>query len=293
MTAHSNVAAVKGGVVDAHVHLWDPARLSYIWEASLPSLARPCLPVDYDAANGDFAVSAMVFVECTARMGQFEQEVRFIEELATREPRIGAIVMQASVEDGAKVGAFLDHMIETTPLLRGVRRVCSFEPDPDFLLRPEVIAGVRALGQRGLTFDMCIHFNQLASVARFADAVGETRLILDHCGTTGMPEEAADEWTRLLRDVAACGNVACKISEIPWIGGEHGRERMTGIVSQVVEIFGFDCIVYGGDWPICTLAKPLSAWIGLLDHALAKVDPADLTKFYRGNAMRFYRLAET
>ena len=39
-------------IVDAHVHLYDPARLSYGWMRDIPKLDRPHLLPDFDAARG-------------------------------------------------------------------------------------------------------------------------------------------------------------------------------------------------------------------------------------------------
>ena len=87
-------------LVDTHVHLWDPRRLSYPWLAELPALHRPFLPDDYRAACGPYQVGRMVFVQCEADPAQYRQETAWISELAQHDPRIGAIVSWAPLSQG-------------------------------------------------------------------------------------------------------------------------------------------------------------------------------------------------
>src|SRR5687767_997372 len=149
------------GIVDSHLHLWDPRRLSYGWLRGNDLLDRPYLIEDYRAHCGDVDVAAMVFVECFVDRGLFDAEVRFVEDEARRDPRIRAIVAQASLEDGAAALPFLEHLKATTPLLRGIRRIIEAESDLDFCMRPAFIEGVRLLGSLGLSFEITVNYRHL------------------------------------------------------------------------------------------------------------------------------------
>ncbi len=52
-------------IVDAHIHLWDPAGLGYPWLEAEPLLRRPFLPVDLrrDLQPGGGAEWVMVQAE--------------------------------------------------------------------------------------------------------------------------------------------------------------------------------------------------------------------------------------
>ena len=280
------------GIIDTHVHLWDPRQLSYDWLRGNALLDRPYLTEDYRAACGDIDVAAMVFAECLVSRGQFEAEVRFVEEQALRDPRIKAIIARASLEEGAEILPFLQRLKDTTPLLRGIRRIVEFEPELDFCLRPAFIEGVKLVGALGLSFDMCVNCRHMEYVLRFVDLVGDVPLMLDHCGKPAIREGHMEPWRRQMRALAAYPNVMCKLSGLP---GEAHHDSWTEAqihpyIDAVVEAFGFKRLVYGGDWPACLPATAIPEWVTLLDRSFSGVPLRDLMRFYRENAIDFYRL---
>ena len=280
------------GIVDTHLHIWDPGQLTYPWHKMLPQFDRPMLLDDYRAACGDIAVDAMVFIECFAERSLCEDEVRFADALSKADPRIKAIVMQAGVDDGDGIRPLLERMTRQTPLLRGVRRAVTFEPDADVLLRPGIVAGVRALADYDLSFEITASHRQIAHVPEFADKVGDIQLILDHCGKPAIREGLFAEWRENIMAIARCPNVVCKVSDLPG-EADHANwtaEQLRPHVDTMVEAFGFGRLVYGGDWPVCTLATSLRGWKSFLDDALVGASEADRTAFYRNNAIDVYRL---
>ena len=57
------------------------------------------------------------------------------------------------------------------------------------------------------------------------------------------------------------------------------------------DAFGFERIMFGGDWPVTLQAIEPARWIALLDETLAGVSESDRRKFWRDNAARVYRLS--
>jgi L-fuconolactonase len=279
-------------IVDSHLHLWDPRRLSYSWQRGHEILGRPYLAGDYRRACGSVEVAAMVFVECFVDRGLFEPEVRFAEEQAALDPRIKAIVAQASLEEGAAALPFIQHLKDTTPLLRGIRRIIEFEREIDFCRKPTFIQGVKLLGPVGLSFEINVNYRHLEHVLRFVELVDEVPLMLDHCGKPGIREGRLEPWRSQMRALAAHPNVMCKLSDLP-VEADHRNWSETQVrpyIDVVVEAFGFERLVYGGDWPVCLQATSLPEWTSLLDRVFAGVHPRELERFYRDNAVRFYHL---
>ena len=55
--------------------------------------------------------------------------------------------------------------------------------------------------------------------------------------------------------------------------------------------FGPDRVVFGGDWPVCTLGAPLAAWVKALREVVRGPEArADQRKLFHDNAVRVYRL---
>jgi L-fuconolactonase len=54
--------------------------------------------------------------------------------------------------------------------------------------------------------------------------------------------------------------------------------------------FGPDRVVFGGDWPVCTLAATYREWVKALQTIVANRPHADQKKLFHDNAIRVYRL---
>jgi L-fuconolactonase len=256
-----------------------------------PLLNRPYLLDDYRAATATVLVEAMVFVQCEAEFSAFETEAAWVAEQARIDPRIGGLVAWAPLEKGRAVQEDLERLYRH-PLLRGIRRIIQFEPDLDFCLRPEFIAGVRSLREFDLSFDICIDHRQLGNVLKLVEQVPEVPMILDHIGKPSIKQGMFHPWVEQLRALAASPSVVCKISGVA-TEADHQRwtpQELQPYIEAAIEAFGFDRIVFGGDWPVAIQAIRYERWVELLDDILQGVPAADQRKFWRENALRVYRL---
>lgn len=278
-------------VIDTHLHLWDPQLIKYPWLDSNALLNRSHLLTDYCAATQSIPVESMVFVQCEADFAQFEAEAAWVADQAKVDPRIKGLVAWAPLEKGAAVSADLERLKRHT-ILRGIRRIIQFEPDLEFCMRPEFIAGVRTLKDFGLAFDICIDYRHMANVLRFAGHVGDVPMVLDHIGKPAIKEGVMHPWAEQIRELARFPNICCKISGVAteadhknWSG-----EDLKRYIDVAINAFGFDRIMFGGDWPVSTQAITYKQWIEILDEVMVDVDAAQRRKFWHDNAARFYRI---
>jgi L-fuconolactonase len=278
-------------LVDTHVHLWDPGRLPYAWLAEVPTLRRPFLPDDFRRACGPVAVGKMVFVECEGDPAHSYDEARWVADLALVDPRLRGIVARAPMEKGDAVEKELARLA-TLPLVKGVRRLLQSETDDAFCLRPDFVRGVRRLPQFGFSFDLCIFHRQLASVIQLVRQCPEVRFMLDHLGKPGVKAGRLDPWRAELRELATLPNVWCKLSglatEADWTRWTPAELRP--YLDHVMECFGADRVMFGGDWPVSTLATDYPRWVSTLDEALRGYSPDELHRIFVRNAEAFYRV---
>ena len=68
------------------------------------------------------------------------------------------------------------------------------------------------------------------------------------------------------------------------------REKLKPYIDHVIASFGFDRLVYGGDWPVVNLAGGYSRWVKALDWTLMGCSADELRKVLHDNALRVYRL---
>ena len=279
------------GLVDAHVHYWDPSLLPYGWLKELPSLDRSFLQADYAAASCGSGVSKIVFVEGGCDPDRSLDEVDWVRSLADHEPRIRAVVAYAPLEAGRGVRDHLMHLAQR-PLVRGVRRPLQGEAEDGFCLRPGFVEGVGLLEEHGFTMDLCIRHVQLADVTELAAMVPGVHFILDHFGKPPVKNGGLEPWRSQLGKLAQLPNVSCKISGLT-TEADWSRWRPSSLkpyFDTVIESFGPDRLIYAGDWPVCTLATGYQRWVETVAELTASLPAADAEKLFRSNAERVYRI---
>ena len=280
-------------IIDTHVHLWDPKNLRYPWLDSEPLLNRRYLVGQYDQTRGDTKLEAMVFVECAEGSGEGIAEAQWVAEIAESEPRIQGIVAHAPLERGDAVLPALEKLAEI-PLVRGVRRIIQYEDDIGFCLREKFIDGVNLLPRFGFSFDICVAHHQIPNVVKMVDHCPEVSFMLDHIGKPDIKNGVMDPWKKNIATLSEFPNTWCKISGLV-VEADHQKWTASDLapyIEHVIKCFGYDRVVFGGDWPVILRAAEVSQWIEALDVVLteAKASPEKLSKLYRDNAAAFYRL---
>ena len=275
-------------IIDSHLHLWDPRRLSYPW--LFPPLDRPFLPADFQAASAGVAVEALVFLECAAEIHLAFDEAQQVLAWAKEEPRIAAMVCNAALEQGDAVRADLERLAGTDKV-RGIRRIYQDEPDPAFCLRPDFVTGVRALADYGLSFDLCLKHPQLQSTIGLVDACPNVPMVLDHIAKPGISAGLMQPWADQMRELAKRENVVCKLSGVAAEAAtDWTAETLRPYMEVALEAFGPARIMFGGDWPVSTLAITYPAWVALVDEVIADLSETEQRQIYCATARAFYRL---
>lgn len=278
-------------LVDAHVHYYDPTKLHYPWLDNVPAIKGSYLPQDFAEATAGIAIDKQVFVEVDVAAGQALAEARFVQGLATVDPRIQGIVASAAIERGAAVDEELDRLAEVA-LLRGVRRLIQYHPAPDYCLQPAFVEGVQRLAARDLSFDICIRHQQLASATELVRRCPNVRFVLDHIAKPGIAAGLRDPWWEELRAMAQLPNVVCKVTGvITEADPQHWTlEHIRPYIEHSLECFGFDRVLFASDWPVLNLASAYRPWVEIMDQVLDGCSLSELQRFYRDNANATYRL---
>jgi len=278
------------GVVDTHVHLWDIANISYPWLADIPLLNRNYLPADYKDAHGEVPVDRMVFLECDAAPGQEVAEARWVASLIEEEPRLAGLVPSAPLESGAAAADVLDELARI-PQVKGVRRLIQSQPI-GFCVQPQFIEGVRLLERYGFSFDICINHLQLGNAIEMVRQCPNVSFILDHIGKPDIKGRLHEPWKTELRELSRMPNVYCKVSGMVTKSDTESwkREDLKPYIDHVIESFGPDRVVFGGDWPVVLRAARYTEWVEALEWAVSGATQTELRKLFRDNAVSFYRL---
>jgi L-fuconolactonase len=279
-------------VVDAHVHLWNPDRFKMSWLEGDDFLNRSYEVEEFTEASREVGVEAFVFVETGVEPQYAFLEVEWVANLATLEPRLKGIVAAAPLEHGKRARHYLERLIATSPLVKGVRRLLQGEPDPYFCLQPDFVDGVQLLPELGLSFDICILHHQLPGVIELVKKCPKTSFILDHIAKPAIKSGEFEPWREHIRELAKLPNVACKISGLVTEADHRGWTEaiLEPYVAHVVEVFGENRVLFGSDWPVALLASEYSRWAQTLDQLTSHLSQDARRKLWAENARRCYRL---
>lgn len=271
-------------LVDAHHHLWDPARRTYDWLADLDPIRRPYTEADLRATT---PADATVLVQTIASV----EETQEFLGIAASSPLVAGVVgwIDLTAPDVAEAIAALragpggEHLV-------GIRHGAQDEPDPRWLLRPEVVRGITAVAAAGLTYDILVKPAQHEATVELADTVPGVRLVLDHAGKPAIADGGYEPWAAFLTALAARPNVFCKLSglvtEADWTKWTVGD--LEPYAAHVLEAFGPDRVMFGSDWPVCELAGTYDQVLEAARACTAGLSTSEQDEVFRGTATRAY-----
>lgn len=285
-------------IIDAHHHLWDPADRPYPWmDASVAPIRRRFDVDDLRAAARSTDVTRTIVVQAVHDPGETAWLLEQPEPVAgvigwvdLTAPdvvdRIAALI--AGSGGGRPASSRLAGNRPASTRLVGIRHQAHDEPGPDWLARPEVVRGVRAVAAAGLVFDVLVRAREHRAALALLDAVPEGSFVLDHAGK---PDIAGGDpgWVSRIDDFAARPNVVCKVSGLlTEAGPEWRRQPVDRYVRAVVERFGPERSLFGSDWPVSTLATTYDDVVQRTTDALADLAPDERQSVLSGTAERTY-----
>ncbi|MFN7948005.1 MAG: amidohydrolase [Blastocatellia bacterium] len=276
-------------IIDTHQHLWDLEQFSYSWTKNIPALNRSFRMEDYLAAARGVEIDCTVHLEADVDEPHMPGETRWILSLAERDDNPLEGVVACARPEHAGFEDYLRGIVH--PKLKGIRRVLHVAPD-ETSETPGFTENLRLLEKYNLSFDLCVLARQLPIAIRLVRACPNVQFILDHCGNPLIKEQVMEPWCSQIRELAGYPNVACKISGIvtnaDW---QHWTpEDLRPYVNEVIAAFGWDRVMFGSDWPVCTLAADFQRWVAALMTLTNEAGAANQQKLFQLNARKIYRL---
>jgi L-fuconolactonase len=273
--------------VDAHVHFWGSAELErYEWMgAEMDAIRRPFGPENLRGQLERHSFDCAVLVQTHSSL----DETRAYLELAETTAFIGGVVGWVDLTDpgvGEIVAALRDG--PGGRYLVGIRHLVHDEPDPEWLLRGDVRRALHTIGEAGLAYDVLVRTRELPAALETVRVVPELRFVIDHIAKPPIATGELEPWAERLASLAQLEHVSCKLSglvtEAAW---ERWRpEDVFPYTSRVLEWFGEERLLFGSDWPVCTLAGSYDSVVSLAEQIVGGQDE----RIFGGNAERVYGL---
>jgi L-fuconolactonase len=277
-------------VIDAHHHVWnlDVRDQPWITGEDMAPIRRSFSVDDLRPVAAAAGVTATVMVQTVT----VAEETPEMLAMAAADPLVRGVVGWIDLT-GDDVGGELARLAELPggDRLVGIRHQVQDEPDPDWLRRGDVIAGLRELARAGLTYDLVVRPHQLASAAYVAEAVPDLQFVLDHAGKPPIATGALEPWATAVRELAAWPNTVAKLSGLVTEAAKNATASAFQPFAEVLmTAFGPDRLMFGSDWPVCLLASDYHDVVRLAETLTAGLSKSERTAVFAGTAARVYRI---
>jgi L-fuconolactonase len=272
--------------VDAHQHFWRYTSAEFGWiDDSMAAIRRDFLPDDLAPQLRASGIDATVAVQAR----QSSEETEWLLELSRENDWIAGVVgwvplADMSVEDTLQ-------RIAANSKLKGVRHVLQGEPDA-YMDREDFNAGVAILAQFDLTYDLLIHERQLPAAITFVDRHPQLPIVLDHLAKPLIAAQELEPWRSHIRELGRRPHLCCKLSGmVTEADFEHWTvDQLRPYVDTVLEAFGPERLMFGTDWPVCSVASSYQGWTETASTLIAELSGDERASIFGGTASVFYGL---
>ncbi|HEY2790946.1 MAG TPA: amidohydrolase family protein [Micromonosporaceae bacterium] len=277
-------------MIDAHHHVWDLSVRDQPWLADeeLAPIRRTFGLDDLRPSAAAAGVTGTVMVQ-TVTVPEETPEM-----LALTDPLVVGVVGWTELT----APGIADELARLRALpggerLVGIRHQVQEEPDPDYLRRPDVLRGLRALAAAGLAYDLIVRPHQIPAATYAAALVPELRFVLDHAGKPLIAEGITEPWADDIRALAALPNASCKLSGLVTEAAPGaGPEALAPYVDVMLDAFTPDRLMFGSDWPVSLLMLPYGDVVRLSRELVAQLSDSEQAAIFGGTATRIYQLPQ-
>lgn len=278
--------------IDAHIHLWQRSQYQVVYEnydrpQELQPLLRDFTAQDLQTNLAEAGIDRAVLIQ----LAQTDAHNDGLLVIAAREECIGAVVGWVDLAS-ASLSRRLQQLSHQ-PLMRGIRDPLEGKA-ADWLERPAVRSGLRAIAEQGWLFELLISEEHWSQVVALAKEMPELRLVINHFGKPTGPTQ--EEWDRqFLSEIASMPRVHVKLSGImalfptdQW--SQWSAAEVQPFVDRLLERLGPGRLLVGTDWPVATLAGAYSRHMKALEMTLASLSDAEQALILGENARQLYQM---
>jgi L-fuconolactonase len=273
--------------IDVHQHFWKYDPLQYGWISNeMGILKRDFLPEDLQSTSLDSGYGESITVQARQTIEETEWLLNLADENRSIRGVVGWLdLCSPNIHDQLTTFSRKKH-------LKGVRHVLQDEPDDNFMLRRNFLAGLDSLGATDLLYELLIFPKHLKNSIRLVELFPKQVFVLDHCAKPFIKSGKIQEWADQINKLSSFENVHCKVSglvtEADWQSWKPAD--FDPYLDVIWNSFGQDRIMIGSDWPVCLVAGTYSKVMLLADEYFKKQGSEVLDRVCRINAINTYRL---
>lgn len=274
--------------IDAHQHYWSIERDDYGWlTPANTTLYRDYLPVDLEAHLAKHEMNGSIVVQAAQSIAETDYMLGLASEHSSILGVVGWLDLHAP-DYIQQLERFRAH-----PKFVGIRIMIQEMKDSDEVLESSMLQAITDLADSGVPVDLLCTSNQLHSVVELLKRVPHLHAVIDHIAKPQIATQSFEPWRSQMAEIAANPGVYCKLSGmVTEADHQHwSTEQITPYIQHAIELFGYDRIMFGSDWPVCLLAASYDEVVGVLEQAIdSQLTSEDREKLFGRNAAAFYRL---
>ncbi|TXR52958.1 amidohydrolase family protein [Quadrisphaera setariae] len=279
-------------IIDAHQHFWSPEEVSYPWLTDeIAPVNRRFGPEHLAPLMTAAGVQATVLVQSADHRADTDAMLA----IAERSAAVAGVVAWVPLDDADAAAEQLAEL-RRDPVVVGVRNLVHDRPDPDHVLLPAFLDGLRVLAAAGVPFDMVTsQLRHLEHVPSLSERVPGLRVVLDHLGKPPFRqgEDAWRAWEQLLARAAEDPLVIAKVSGLyPAPAGDPGWDvdEVRPAFEHAMSCFGPERLMVGGDWPISVLFGGYEKTWEVTQGLMRETSADERAALLGGTAVSTYRL---
>lgn len=273
--------------IDTHQHFWRYRPDHYGWiDESMAALRRDFGPADLEPALKASGVVGTIAVEARGDLEETDQ----LLAIAERTPFVRGVVGWLPLTE-PNVGELIERYA-SRPQLRGLRHWLGSASDRSYMFGAALQQGLARLAPTGLSFDLMLWPPQLGSVASLVDRHPRQIFILDHFAKPYIRAGQIEPWRTELRELARRPHVYCKLSGLTTEADWHAWQArdLEPYLDAALEAFSAQRLLFGSDWPVCTLATGYERWVETVGSWANRLSAGERERILGGTALEVYRL---
>ena len=272
--------------IDAHHHFWSLKRGDYGWlTPDKEPIYRDFLPADLKPLLAAAGIDGTILVQAAPTVAETE----FMLGLASEEPFIRGVVGWVDFEDPSAPDEI--SRLSKQSALVGLRPMIQDIADDNWMLREGLVTAFDALIAADLTFDALTLPRHLPALRALLARHPNMRTVIDHGSKPMIRDAVLDGWDKDMAALAAETSAFCKLSGlVTEARADWTVDDLRPYVDHLLDTFGPDRLVWGSDWPVCTLASSYGRWLDVTGELLSGLTEGETSAILGGNAARAYRM---
>ncbi len=274
--------------IDAHQHFWAVARGDYGWlTPDLNVIYRDFTPDDLAPLLQDAGIKGTVLVQAAPTVAETEYMLSLADETSFIKGVVGWADFEAT-NAAPQIAALNKH-----PALVGLRPMIQDITDPLWMLGDALTPAFTELTARGLTFDALTLPQHLGPLRKLLSRHPDMKVVIDHGSKPLIRDAKLEGWAADMVALASETNAWCKLSGlVTEAAPDWTVDDLRPYVDHLLNTFGPSRLIWGSDWPVCTLASSYERWLETTDLLLSQLSSSERDAVMGGNAARAYNLRD-